>query len=82
MLTRMLKAELEKTKLTDISQGEDIDALETAIGTVPSGEGNDLQSQITVLETAIGTVPSGEGNDLQSQITALDTRVKALEPEG
>ena len=79
MNTRVLKSEIEKIKVTDSGQETDITALETAVGTVETGEGNDLQSQVTALGTAIGTVPSGEGNDLQSQVTALGTRVKALE---
>ena len=78
MLTRMLKAELEKTKQTDLSQEADITALESAVGTVPE-ESDDLQTQVTALGTKVGEVPSGESNDLQSQVTALGVRVKALE---
>ena len=78
MLTRMLKAELEKTKQTDLSQEADITALESAVGTVPA-ESGDLQTQVSTLGAAVGDVTSGEGNDLQSQVTALGVRVKALE---
>lgn len=79
MHPRILKGEIDKIKVTDSGQEEDITALESAVGSVPTGEGNDLQSQVTALAAAVGEVPSGEGNDLQSQITALELRVKTLE---
>ena len=44
MNPRVLKAEIEKIKATDVSQETDITELETAVGEVPSGAGNDLQS--------------------------------------
>jgi len=53
MNPRVLKAEIEKIKATDAGQETDITALETAIGEVPTGEGNDLQSQITALEARV-----------------------------
>ena len=81
MIQRLLKAAIDKNLATDSSQASDIAGLKTNVGTVPSGSGNDLQSQITALGAKIGTVPSGEGNDLQSQITALASRVKTLEDE-
>lgn len=77
MLNRLLKAELEKNRQTDVSQGEDITALETAVGTVPA-ESDDLQTQVSALAAAVGTVPD-EADDLQTQITSLAARVKTLE---
>jgi hypothetical protein len=53
MNPRVLKSEIEKIKATDAGQETDITALETAIGEVPTGEGNDLQSQITALEARV-----------------------------
>ena len=79
MLNRILKIAVDKIKQTDATQTTDISGLKTNVGTVPSGSGNDLQSQLTALSGKIGTVPSGDGNDLQSQITALANRVTALE---
>lgn len=79
MNDRMLQKQIDTIKGGDVSQDTDISALKAAVGTVPTGEGNDLQSQITAINTAIGEVPTGEGNDLQSQITALAVRVKTLE---
>ena len=49
MNPRVLKSEIEKIKQTDSGQETDITALEAMIGEVPSGEGNDIQSQITAL---------------------------------
>ena len=53
MNPRVLKGEIDKIKVTDSGQEEDITALETAVGSVPTGEGNDLQSQITALEARV-----------------------------
>jgi len=49
MLTRMLQTKIEKINQTDSEQASDISGLQTAVGTVTSGEGNDLQSQVTAL---------------------------------
>ena len=53
MNPRVLKSEIEKIKQTDSGQETDITALEAMIGEVPSGEGNDIQSQITALGTRV-----------------------------
>lgn len=50
---RVLAASIERIKQTDISQETDITALEAAVGEVESGEGNDLQSQITALTARV-----------------------------
>ena len=49
MLTRMLQAKIEKINQTDSEQATDISGLKTDVGEVTSGEGNDLQSQVTAL---------------------------------
>ena len=59
MLNRLLKAELEKIKQTDISQGEGITALETAVGTVPA-ESDDLQTQVTAIEARVKALEDAE----------------------
>lgn len=59
MLNRLLKAELDKIKQTDISQGEDITALETAVGTVPA-ESDDLQTQVTAIEARVKALEDAE----------------------
>ena len=61
MNPRVLKAEIEKIKATDVSQETDITALETAVGEVPSGDGNDLQSQITALDDRVKTLEGAAG---------------------
>ena len=60
MITRLLKAEIDKNNAKDVSQETDISALETAVGEVPSGEGNDLQSQITALDTRVTALENEE----------------------
>ena len=53
MNPRILKGEIDKIKQTDSGQETDITALETMVGEVPSGEGNDLQSQVTALTARV-----------------------------
>ena len=68
MVDRMLQKQIDTIKGSDGSQDTDIAALQAAIGEVPSGEGNDLQSQITALaarvkalEDAAADASGGEG---------------------
>lgn len=61
MNPRVLKAEIEKIKALDVSQETDITALETAVGEVPSGDGNDLQSQITALDDRVKALEEAAG---------------------
>ena len=61
MNPRVLKAEIEKIKALDVSQETDITALETAVGEVPSGAGNDLQSQITALDDRVKALEEAAG---------------------
>ena len=63
MNIRVLKSEIEKIKQTDSGQETDITALETAVGTVESGEGNDLQSQINALAERV-QILEGEAVDI------------------
>ena len=53
MNPRVLKGEIDKIKQTDSGQETDITALEAMVGEVPSGEGNDLQSQVTALTARV-----------------------------
>ena len=53
MNPRVLKGEIDKIKQTDSGQETDINALEAMVGEVPSGEGNDLQSQVTALTARV-----------------------------
>ena len=62
MNPRILKAEIDKIKQTDASQGSDIDALETAVGSVPTGSGNDLQSQVTAIEERVTALETADAD--------------------
>ena len=61
MLTRMLQTKIEKINQTDAEQASDISGLKSDVGEVASGEGNDLQSQITALTARVEALePDGE----------------------
>ena len=63
MHPRILKSEIDKIKQVDGSQENDIDGLKENVGEVPSGEGNDLQSQVTALTIRVQALEDAAQNN-------------------